>query len=43
MTSSKRLPIVLAALTAIAIALGLAWWGWQVSDPGMLLFGTRLC
>lgn len=43
MMPSRRLPIFLAALTAIAIALGLAWWGWQISDPGMLLFGTRLC
>lgn len=43
MTPAKRILLVLAVLAAAALALSLAWWSWLASDPGMLLFGVRLC
>jgi len=43
MTNSQRILLRLALLIATTAALGLAWWGWQVGDAGMLLLGTPLC
>jgi hypothetical protein len=40
---SRFHPLRLAALLALAGALSLVWWGWQVADASLLLLGSRLC